>query len=317
MPRTPLGDLIVRLRDAYTNGENVMKRARDYTMEKTGRFVGNDLLAVTLSYDSQAGAYIERVLRDPESHEKWCDQMAAVLQSALQGADSMLEVGVGEATTLTGVLTRCETHVTDTYGIDASWSRLAKGIAFLDKNRQHATLAVGDIAALPFANKSIDVVYSSHSLEPNHGREEQLISECMRVARHRVVLVEPIYELASEAAQARMREHGYVRELRRTAELLGANVERYELLPYSTNSMNPSGVIVLSHDSTHKPKKARAACALTTPFSCPITGADLTRLHDCYLNKAYGIAYPILRGVPLLRGDHAVAASALLEVELQ
>jgi ubiquinone/menaquinone biosynthesis C-methylase UbiE len=36
---------------------------------------------------------------------------------------------------------------------------------------QQADLVVADLFHIPFADNSVDVVYTSHSLEPNGGRE--------------------------------------------------------------------------------------------------------------------------------------------------
>jgi hypothetical protein len=65
------------------------------------------------------------------------------------------------------------------------------------------------------------------------------------VARKAVILVEPIYELAPEEAQKRMDEHGYVRNLKVTAEQLAAKVIEYGLLEQCINPLNPSGVVAL------------------------------------------------------------------------
>lgn len=97
---------------------------------------------------------------------------------------------------------------------------------------------------IPLADNSIDVVYSSHSLEPNGGKEEAALQECLRVAKHAVVLIEPIYELSNQEAQARMRHRGYVRNLKAIAVSFGANVAEYRLLEpgVASNPLNPSGV---------------------------------------------------------------------------
>jgi hypothetical protein len=104
---------------------------------------------------------------------------------------------------------------------------------------------VGDLFRIPLADNSIDVIYTSHSLEPNVGREALAINELLRVARKVVVLVEPLYELAPENAKKRMAEHGYVRGLKTTAEKLGANVVEYGLLDICSNPLNPSGVVLI------------------------------------------------------------------------
>ena len=68
----------------------------------------------------------------------------------------------------------------------------------------------------------------------------------LRVARRSVVLIEPLYELASAEAQARMQYHGYVRGLYEAAKRLGAEVTEYGLLKNNSNPLNPSGVLALS-----------------------------------------------------------------------
>jgi uncharacterized protein YbaR (Trm112 family) len=46
-------------------------------------------------------------------------------------------------------------------------------------------------------------------------------------------------------------------------------------------------------------------------WRCPLTGTALEDLGDTYYSAAAGIAYPVLRGIPLLRPEHAVMASHL------
>lgn len=67
---------------------------------------------------------------------------------------------------------------------------------------------MADLFDIPLKDASVDVVYTSHSHEPNGGLEEDAIRELMRIARRAVILVEPIYELANSEAQSRMRTHG-------------------------------------------------------------------------------------------------------------
>ena len=194
------------------------------------------------------------------------------------------------------------------YGFDISWSRIKVANEWLREQFQVADLFVADLLNIPLADNSIDVVYSSHSLEPNGGREEAAIAECLRVARRAVVLIEPIYELASAEAQARMHHHGYVRGLRETAERLGAEVTDYRLLDQAANPLNPSGVLTL-----RKPGVTGAgAIPLNSSepiWQCPLSGAKLERRPDGFSAPKVGIVYPILAGVPMLRAEHAVVAS--------
>jgi SAM-dependent methyltransferase len=232
--------MLAAMRRALEHGENMLAAARS----ALGSDV-NDPEAIRYAYDEQAGTYIEKVRADPEVYARWFRQVAGCVRPYLPPGGSILEVGSGDATTLAGVLKELGDAVGHAMGCDVSPKRVAVGQAWLRAQGVTATTFVGDLFALDLPDASVDVVYTSHSLEPNGGREAEAIRELLRVARHALVLIEPLYELASPEAQARMKEHGYVRGLRDAATGLGAQVREYRLLPVSLNPMNPIGVLVL------------------------------------------------------------------------
>ena len=221
---------------------------------------------------------------------------------------TLLEVGVGEATTLCGVLSELGDKVKKSFGFDISWSRIKAANDWLTEKSQQAELFVADLFHIPLADNSIDVVYSSHSLEPNGGHEERLVAECLRVARKAVVLVEPIYELASTVAQARMRHHGYVRGLREVAEAHDCVIEDYRLLECVGNPLNPSGVLKIRKAVN---QSDAGEVSDRTWWKCPLTGSVLVKHAGYFMSQGTGIVYPILNGVPLLRPEHAVVASLI------
>jgi SAM-dependent methyltransferase len=303
-----IAEIIIGMREAYSKGGNAMKWCRDYfrTTHKTED--GNNLLATLVAYDLQAGSYISGARAHPENNRRWCRQLAGLLAGVLDEGDSIMEVGVGEATTLAGVLAETGAKVGLAFGFDVSWSRVAEGRKWLVENGQEASLFVADLLNIPLADGSVDVVYSSHSLEPNRGEEEEALRECLRVARKAVVLVEPVYELATAEAQARMRHHGYVEGLRETAEKLGAEVVDYRLLDYTPNPLNPSGVLCLR-------KAGVAVCggveSRVDIWRCPMTGVELKAGSEFFYASEVGLAYPVLRGIPMLRAEHSIVASKL------
>lgn len=303
-----MAEMVIGMRQAFSKGENAMEWCREYLRTVDIRVEGNELLATLIAYDLQAGSYVWAARTHNENYRLWCRQLADLLTSVLDPGDSILEVGVGEATTLSGILVElADNKVGEAFGFDVSWSRVAEGNKWLRENSCEASLFVADLLNIPLGDASIDVVYSSHSLEPNRGKEEQAIAECLRVARKAVVLVEPIYELASPAAKTRMRHHGYIEGMYETARRLGAEVLDYRLLDYAPNPLNPSGVLCLRKNRDLDGKRESAP----NIWSCPITYSKLERSNEVYFASDMGLAYPILQGIPLLRPEHVIVASKL------
>lgn len=289
-----------------------MEFAREFLSEGTTD-AKNHRIATLLAYDLQAGSYVENVRANPAYSEAWCKQIAGLIDQVLPSAGSILEVGVGEATTLGGVLTSLSQKNPRAFGFDISWSRISVANSWLSEVDVHAQLFVGDLMNIPLTSNSVDVVYSSHSLEPNGGLERQAIAECLRVARRAVVLVEPIFELASSQAQDRMAHHGYVRGLRDAALALNAQILDYRLLEVCSNPLNPSGVLVLGKHLAFTAASEDAVNKHENQWQCPVTGTPLIPCADkgYFWGSEVGIAYPILDGVPLLRAEHAIVASKL------
>ena len=169
-----------------------------------------------------------------------------------------------------------------------------------------ATLFVADLFNIPLKDDSIDLVYSSHSLEPNGGREDDAVRECLRVAKDYVVLIEPIYEFASPEGQKRMEENGYIKGLKRIVENHGAEVVEYRPLPVFANPLNPSGLIVIKKNPSNK----RVQKDSGESFRCPVTNSRLVKSQSAWVAEDTGIVYPVLEEIPLLRPEHSIVASA-------
>lgn len=295
---TELGSMISGMRAAYVRGENAMEYARSL------QGGGNSPVATLIAYDLQAGTYINFARANPDHRVKWGGQLAAILDTYVGEGCSILEVGCGEATTLAGVVSHLQNTPGQTLGFDISWSRCAHGLSWLQENKIDASLFVADLFEIPLEDNSVDVVYTSHSLEPNGGREEVAIKELMRIARKAVVLIEPIYELADEQGKVRMSEHGYVRGLKATAEKLGAKVVDYRLLDYTGNTLNPSGVVLIENNG------AETSATTAVRWRCPLTHTRLTADQAGYYSMETGVVYPVLAGIPLLQASNAIVASA-------
>lgn len=300
-----LRTLLLDMRDAYRRGDNVMALARSLLGDSA-----NATISTLVAYDLQAGSYIAEARRSPDFMTRWCDQLAELLDPYIEHDSTVLEVGCGEATTLAGVLARLGDRTPGAFGLDISWSRVDAGRRWLNDADVAARLFVADLFEIPLDDDAIDVVYTSHSLEPNGGREAEAIRELCRVARRAVVLVEPLYELAPPAARKRMEAHGYVRGLAEAAQTAGGTVVDHRLLNVANNPLNPSGVVVIEAVGATAEDPA-ATKPEGVAWRCPLTHVALEERDDVFVAEETGLVYPILRGVPLLRAAHAVVASHL------
>lgn len=277
-------------------GGNAMEYARNIS-----RTNENKVIATLLAYDLQSGNYINRVRKSPESNTTWCNQLQALISPYLTTNSSVLEAGCGEATTLSEVLAIIGKKV-EAYGFDISWSRCNEGRNWLTEQKQRARLFVGDLFNIPLEDNCVDVVYTSHSIEPNGGKETEALKELYRVAKTALIIVEPLYELASEEARVRMSKNGYISNLRLAAQSLGLPISDFRLLEYSPNPLNPSGVMIIEKNSK-KDKKIS--------WRCPVTLEKLSDEGDVFTQMETGLVYPVLRGIPMLTSNNVIIASGI------
>jgi len=304
--------LISGMREAYSQGENAMEFARSFGSRNKGDKIYNEKLSTLIAYDLQSGNYVEKAKKFAEFNKKYGDLHARLIEEFLPENGTLLEVGVGEATTLTSVIKSLKVKPKKCLGFDISWSRIKVANQWLFDNSEKAELFVGDMFDIPLSDNSIDVVFSSHSLEPNGGNEERLMRECYRVAKKAVLFIEPIYELASKEAKRRMRKHCYISGILNIAKRNNYEIVNYKLLENVDNyinPLNPTGILSIKKTDYKKDSITSEKVNDNIKWQCPLTKSHLAKLDDAFYSKDAGLAYPILSGIPLLRSEHAVIAS--------
>ncbi len=264
----------------------------------------NSVEDIMISYDFQAGTYIRSYERDPTYLERYTDEVARVF-GQLGPLGTALEAGCGEATTLSvlaGKLGGTAANRPALSGFDVSWSRVKLGSQFASRRGLSPTLFCADLFRIPLADRSVDVVYTSHSIEPNGGREREAISELSRVARKWLVLLEPAHDLATEDARRRMESHGYVRDLAATIRSLGLDLVEHQRFPICANPLNPTGLYLVRIGSP-------AGVAREFRFQCPVSGTPLEPGSDAYYSGDSLLAFPVLGGIPCLLESNAILAT--------
>lgn len=291
--------MLNRIKEIYNNNENIIAH-----LKKVNKSEENSLEDILISYDFQAGTYTKGYKENPDNKNLYCTHLAKVIDN-LNVKGSILEVGVGEATTMGVMLSKLISRPKNAYGFDLSWSRIKYAKTFLDELKiKNVELFTGDLFNMPLKDGSIDIVYTSHSVEPNGGREEEALRELYRVTNKYLVLLEPSYELAAEEAKNRMKQHGYVTKLYETAKRLGYNIIEHRLFEVSANPLNPTGLIIIKKEGTEQ---------VVNPICCPVTKTDFVLKDNAYYSPESLLAYPIIGGIPCLLEQNAIVATKFLD----
>jgi len=292
-----------QLKSMYEQGKNIsaLLREEEGLQHNTERII-------EIAYDLQTGSHIAALenVKMAEHQKNYTAEIAKTIRSVCNPL-SILEAGIGEATTLSGVLQHLNADVRS-FGFDLSWSRVAYAKHWLQSQCvSNATLCTGTFLYIPFADNSIDIVYTSHSIEPNGGYEEPILQELFRVARKFLILLEPGYELANDEARRRMDFHGYCKNLKGIADSLGYNVQEHQLFfPYTSNPLNPTAITIIKKDEDNNPSSHILACPkLKTP---------LEEIADMLFSSEALMVYPIVGGIPCLKIENGILASKYKEV---
>lgn len=265
---------------------------------------------IEVAYDLQAGSYISSLdnAQFSEYNELYTSEIANTILSLCEPV-SILEAGVGEATTLSGVMRFLKADI-EAFGFDLSWSRVAFAKRWLENQDVKKTvLCTGNLLNIPFADNSIDIVYTSHSIEPNGGNEEPILRELFRVAKRFLILLEPGYELAGNNARQRMDSHGYCKNLNGIAQSLGFNVLKHELFPVAINALNPTAITIIRKSDLFTPSSHILACP---KFKTP-----LEKIDGMLFSPEALVAYPLVGGIPCLRTENGILASQYKEFMLK
>ena len=285
-------NILTQVEQIYRDGGNISKFLKSTDCDS--------LESILISYEFQAGSYVDGYKKNPDVRHKYSQAIIDELKN-LGSFNSILEAGVGEATTFKFVMNSDMLSYDDYYSFDISWSRLNVAKDFLKdapkQNNQYSFVA--ELASIPLCNDAIDIVYTSHSIEPNKGHEKEILQELYRITKNYLVLFEPDYDFASDEGKARMDEHSYIQNLSGIAQELGYDVIKRELLPFIINPLNPTSVIVIKKSDVRTRSKKNI-------FQCPVSKSELINRDEIFFAPEPRLMYPVIQGIPCLLDSHAI-----------
>ena len=293
---------IKSLREAFERGVNISHLLKNKNPNI------NKAEIIEIAYDIQAGSYTEIVKKNMSMHKAYAQEIYLMCKEYIDPTYVLLDCGAGELTT-TSILSQFIPKTCKIMACDISMSRLRVGKSFasqymMKEHLQNMDLFVADMANLPVKNNSVDVVFTSHALEPNHGREDELIKELMRIARRYLLLFEPSWENASDEARKRMQKHGYIRELPKFIINNGGRLIKTERLPNPPNPDNPTYCHIVDVQES-----SNGILDKFNYFQCPRSGHILQNRQNYLWSHDGGWAYPIIDDIACLRNNHGILMS--------
>ncbi|MBI96848.1 hypothetical protein CL656_06870 [bacterium] len=290
-------NIIAELKKLYENGVNISQ----YLKKDIKR--SNTLESILISYDLQSGSYTEFA----KNNIKYINEYSSAIGKTINGLgefQSIMEVGVGEATIMCPLMKNISKNKNlEMYGFDLSWSRVRYSLKNSIESNLKINLFNANLFEIPLAENSIDIVYTSHSLEPNGGKEKQALEELYRVTNKYLVLLEPDYKNATNEGRNRMEKLGYVINLSQHAKELGYEVIKDESFGISVNALNPTRLTII--------KKVPFQGKQNIKYICPISKSDLDLYKNFYYSKAGGLIYPVIQNIPSFLSTSAILGSHL------
>ncbi|MCK9162401.1 MAG: class I SAM-dependent methyltransferase [Arcobacteraceae bacterium] len=288
---------IKELKNEYLKGNNITE-----IMRQERSIEHNTAEIIEVAYELQTGSY-QKKWAQKELATFYNDFTKEIADTILKMCtpSSIMEAGIGEATTFVKVLKYLNLDNLKAFGFDISWSRVLFAKQLIEKEKlQNVKLCTGNLYDIPFLNDSIDLVYTNHSIEPNGGGEELILKELLRITKKYLILFEPDYENADEESKKRMDSLGYAKGLKKILHNLGCNIIYQGKFKNSINDKNPTQIIVVKKDFIENENKDF--------FACPRYKTRLIKdkKENLYFSDEALSIYPIVKGIPCLRKENAV-----------
>ena len=173
----------------------------------------------------------------------YIDVLAEQIQAS--SARRILEVGCGTSLNLYLLSQRFpDLHFE---GIDITPERLEVGKKWLKAEKNFVpNVQLGDVTQLAFEDNAFDLIYSVHCFEQIDQYVLAGTKEVCRVAKEKVVFLEPDYGSSNAAQRLFLKNHNYLVNFAKTIESVAPGKLDHKPLDTCMNFMNRTGLFVVN-----------------------------------------------------------------------
>lgn len=293
----------------YSTGSNVTSHFQNIDSKTK-----NSPDIIEIAYELQAGEYIKLARNYPEFPKKYTSEMADIINKYIKENDAILDVGTGELTVMAHLMPKIKCNVSRVLAFDISWSRLQKGLKFaaekMGESYKKLEVFVADMFEIPISSHTVEVLISNHALEPNGGREIEILTELFRVTSKYCILFEPCYEINSDEGKKRMDKMGYIKNLEKFISDLGGNIVEKITMKTISNPLNPTVCYVIELN-----KRNEKIVKRSFSYCVPGTDFELKKIKNVLYSPDLYVSFPIIDTIPILKNEFSIITSAMSEFD--
>lgn len=248
----------------------------------------NEKDSVRISYDIQSGSYIKFFSKLKKTKIKNIYYpLVEAINNNFTNFKTILDFGCGELTTSKYIFGNLKKNIKHYFATDISLNRIFLGKKYLEKTLKPKSFKkfkffCNSANRLPFKDSSIDLILTTHALEPNKKNLKNLIKELFRVTKFGMILMEPHYESACLAQKKRMRKLNYIQGLEKELLKYSSDLKIIKK-KYHSNNLNKSSIFILKKSNNNINKSS---------YIDPIDKSELRKIHNFLYSENNSRLYP-------------------------
>ncbi len=159
----------------------------------------------------------------------------------------VLEIGCGNLINAHHVKEKYHDRV-EFQGVDIAEQRIKIGLERFKDLCADDFRVVSITEKTDFEDNQFDIVFSMHCLEQISYETSNAIREMYRICRHRICMIEPVYENGNFVQRLYLITADHTKILLRTIRNLGLKIVRNEVCDLQTNLYNQSSIIIIEKE---------------------------------------------------------------------